>query len=234
MKRVFTHLLMPAAALLSLSSCVDPMFAYGPGYSSPAYGGGYRSYPSVRPSYSRSSSYYSPARSYSSGYYPRGSYYGSPYRSYSGSYGAYQPIGLPFPGFFGGNSNYYRSSRSGRGLGYYPNDPDDRNNPSHPNYIGPARRYRGGSRGYYPNDPDDRNNPSHPNYIGRSWGSRSGGGLGYYPNDPDDRNNPSHPNYIGRSGSNSRYYVPNHSYHPNDPDDRNNPSHPNYIGPPLN
>lgn len=34
------------------------------------------------------------------------------------------------------NDRYNRSYR-----GYYPNDPDDRNNPSHPDYIGPPGSY---------------------------------------------------------------------------------------------
>lgn len=216
MKTLFTRLLLPAAALLGLSSCMDPYMAYGPGgYSS--YGGN-RGYASAPLSYR--SNYYSPGRSYySSRSYPSSrSYYGSPYRSYSGYSSAYQPVGFPGLGLFGASpfygsspyrgGSYYRGSpyRSSRGLGYYPNDPDDRNNPRHPNYIGPA-----GSR-------SSRFAPR------------------YYANDPDDRNNPSHPNYIGPPGSypRSRSFNPGHSYHPNDPDDRNNPRHPNYIGPPLN
>lgn len=63
------------------------------------------------------------------------------------------------------------------------------------------------SRGYYRYDPDDRNNPRHPGYIGpqgtyyRSYPYRSYRGNNYYPNDPDDRNNPNHPGYIGPQGS---------------------------------
>lgn len=67
-------------------------------------------------------------------------------------------------GYYNG---YGRNSRAYGG--YYPNDPDDRNNPRHPDYIGPPGsypRYRGYAPSYHPNDPDDRNNPNHPDYIG--------------------------------------------------------------------
>lgn len=153
------------------------------------------------------------------------------YRSYGSSYNnnnRYPRSSYGYP------QRSYGSSRS-RSLGYHPNDPDDRNNPSHPNYIGPpGSRSSRRSGSYYANDPDDRNNPRHPDYIGpagsRSGRSRGSSQGGYHPNDPDDRNNPSHPDYIGPPGSRSRPSAP--SYHPDDPDDRNNPSHPNYIGPP--
>lgn len=217
MKTLCTRLLLPAVALLGLSSCVDPYMTYGPGYVS---SGGYRGYGSAPLAYR--SSYYSPNRYYGSRSYPSGrSYYGTPYRSsYYGYSSVYQPVGFPGFGLFGGapfygnsyyggsRSPYYRSSSRSRG-GYYPNDPDDRNNPRHPNYIGPQVS---GSRGYFNR------------------------GNNYYANDPDDRNNPRHPNYIGPQGSrtfNSRSFNPGHNYYANDPDDRNNPSHPHYIGPPL-
>ncbi|MGV3664101.1 MAG: hypothetical protein ACO1TE_28270 [Prosthecobacter sp.] len=144
MKRVLTRLLFPAVALvgLSLSSCVDPYLAgVGPGY--------YRTGPS----------YYGPSRSYYSSRYSPSygrSYYGSPYRSYSS---VYSPIGLglgttfgsPFYGssFYGGRSSYY----GGRSPYYNSNQRSE---------------YVRATRGYYPNDPDDRNNPRHPNYIGRA------------------------------------------------------------------
>ncbi|MGV3664102.1 MAG: hypothetical protein ACO1TE_28275 [Prosthecobacter sp.] len=119
---------------------------------------------------------------------------GSPYDNFGfATDGAiYQPVGDLDKWINRGLNEYYRHrqqrsnsrryddrySRSYRG--YYPNDPDDRNNPRHPGYIGPPGsygRYYGPYRGhynghgYYPNDPDDRNNPSHPDYIGppRRW-----------------------------------------------------------------
>lgn len=178
MKPIHTplRLLLPAAAFAALGTCLAPLSLQGsPGHSSSS-----ANYFSTAARVATSDAVASgqPNRINAFGFGPTG---GAIYQPVSDLERLLNRAAQYYDRYHGQRrSNYRNYGRSYRG--YYPNDPDDRNNPRHPGYIGPPGSY-----------------PYH-----RSYPYRNGGG--YYPNDPDDRNNPNHPDYIGPPGSNPYRY----------------------------
>lgn len=165
--------LLPTTAFLAVGTCLSPLPLQGsPGHS--AVSADYRS-----PSLSDASMT------------PDAAVSASPYDAFGFARdgAVYQPVG-DLDAWLNRAQRYYNRYRNDRSR----NRRSDWND-----------RYGRSYRGYYPNDPDDRNNPRHPDYIGppgsyphyRSYPYRGYPGHGYYPNDPDDRNNPNHPDYIG-------------------------------------
>ena len=98
MKLNTCRLLIPAIALLTISSCVDPMM-YGGGYSN--YGGGFGSYTTL-PRYYSGHAYYHQGRYYTGGQHQMGNYnyQGRSYTSRYSHNGQY---------YYGGEHRHYQN-----------------------------------------------------------------------------------------------------------------------------